>query len=73
VRSLAVTKSGTILASGSDDHTTILWNMDSYEQLFVFQEECPVSALAFSADDQNVFIGSKNGKRVQKLSNKLRY
>ena len=61
VRCLALSRSETILASGSWDETAILWNMDSYEQLFVLQVKSPVWALAFSVDGQRLFTGSDDG------------
>ena len=65
-----MSQSGTILASGSRDESTILWRIDSYEQLFVFQGERYVNALDFSADDQRVFIGTGDGKHLEHKSNK---
>ena len=65
-----MSQSGAILASGSFDKSTILWRMDSYEQLFVFQEESDVNALDFSADDQRVFVGTDKGKHLKNKSNK---
>ena len=65
-----MSQSGTILASGSPDGSTILWRMESYEQLFVFQGKSYVNALDFSADDQRVFIGTKDGKHLKHKSNK---
>ena len=63
VRCLALSRSETILASsGSWDKTAILWNMDSYEQLFVLQVKSPVNALDFSVDGQRLFTGSVDGK-----------
>ena len=61
VRCLALTRSETILASGSSDKTAILWNMDSYEQLFVLQLKSSVMALDFSVDGQRLFTGSRDG------------
>ena len=55
---------GTILASGSEDNTAILWNMKSYEQLFVLQVERNVDGLDFSADDDRLFTGSSDGKQL---------
>ena len=62
---LALSHIGTILASGSDDKTARLWNMESYEQLFVLQEENLVSGLDFSADDERLFTGSYYGKQIE--------
>jgi WD40 repeat protein len=60
---LALSHSGTILASGSYDSTTRLWNLDSYEELFVLQGEGGfVNALDFSADDQRLYTGSNDGQ-----------
>ncbi len=62
---LALSHSGIVLASGSYDSTTILWNMDTYEQLFVLHGEGGyVNALDFSADDQRLFTGSNDGKHL---------
>ncbi len=61
---LALSHIGTILASGSWDHTAILWNMKSYEQLFVLQVESSVNGLDFSADDDRLFTGSWDGKQL---------
>ena len=62
---LALSHSGTILASGSYDTTTVLWNMDSYKQLLVLCGEGGyVNALDFSSDDQRLFTGSNDGKVV---------
>ncbi len=59
---LALSHNGTILASGSYDSSTRLWNIDSYEQLFVLQGDGGfVNALDFSADDQYLFSGSNDG------------
>ncbi len=59
---LASSHNGTILASGSTDSSTRLWNLDSYEQLFVLQGHGGiVNALDFSADDQRLFSGSNDG------------
>ena len=62
VNCLALSRSETILASGSDDKTAILWNMDCYEQLFVLQVKSHVNALDFSVHDESLFIGSVDGK-----------
>jgi WD40 repeat protein len=60
---LALSHSGTILASGSYDTTTVLWNMDSYEKRFVLRGKGGyVNALDFSADDKRLFTGSNDGK-----------
>ena len=62
---LALSHNGTKLASGSWDHTAILWNMKSYEQLFVLQvERNVVDGLDFSADDDRLFTGSWDGKQL---------
>ena len=61
---LALSHIGTILASGSEDNTAILWNMKSYEQLFVLQVERNVDGLDFSADDDRLFTGSWDGKQL---------
>ena len=61
VRCLALSRSKTILASGSEDKTAILWNMDSHEQLFVLQMRGAVWTLDFSVDGQRLFTGSDNG------------
>ncbi len=59
---LALSHNGTILASGSYDSSTRLWNLDSYEQLFVLQGGGGiVNALDFSADDERLFSGSNDG------------
>ena len=65
---LALSHSGTILASGSYDSTTRLWNMDSYEELFVLQGNGGfVNALDFSADDRRLFTGSNDGKSCKSV------
>ena len=69
VSCLALSQSGTILASGSHDKTAILWNTDSYEQLFMLQVDDPVDALAFSVDNQHLFTGSYTGKYFNFQSN----
>ena len=61
VTCLALSRSETILASGSWDKTVILWNMDSYEQLFVLKGKRPAKALDFSVDGQRLFTGSDDG------------
>ena len=66
---LALSHIGTILASGSWDNTAILWNMENYEPLFVLQGESTVYGLDFSADDDRLFTGSKNGKLLKNRSN----
>ena len=66
---LALSHIGTILASGSSDNTAILWNMENYEPLFVLQGESTMCGLDFSADDECLFTGSKNGKLLKNLSN----
>ena len=65
VTCLALTKSGTMLASGSWDKTTILWNMTSYESIHVLQGQSWVTAVDFSVDDDRVFTGSDDGKLSQ--------
>ena len=50
---------------GSWDTTAILWNMTSYEQLFVLQAEGRVYGLDFSADDERLFTGSRDGKQIE--------
>ena len=62
---LALSHIGTKLASGSWDDTAILWNMKSYEQLFVLQVESFVLGLDFSADDERLFTGSWHGKQFE--------
>ena len=63
---LALSHIGTTLASGSQDHTAILWNMETgYEQLFVLQGESDVNGLDFSADDERLFTGSTDGKQIE--------
>ena len=69
MRCLALSHIGTILASGSSDNTAILWNMENDEPLFVLQEESSVHGLDFSADDERLFTGSKNGKLLKQRSN----
>ena len=60
---LALSRSETILASaGSADEIAVVWNLDSFEQLFVLILQSPVYALDFSVDDQCLFIGSEDGK-----------
>lgn len=60
---LALSHCGTILASGSYDCTARLWNMDSYDELFVLQADGGfVNALDFSADDKRLFTGSNDGQ-----------
>ncbi len=66
---LALSHIGTILASGSQDCTAILWNMENYEQLFVLQGEDFVCGLDFSADDDRLFTGSWDGKQLKQRSN----
>ena len=61
---LALSHIGTTLASGSWDHTARLWNMESYEPLFVLQVENIVRGLDFSADDDRLFTGSRDGKQL---------
>ncbi len=61
---LALSHIGTILASGSWHNTTRLWDMKSYEQLFVLQGESDVHGLDFSADDERLFTGSGDGKQL---------
>ncbi|XP_028393317.1 apoptotic protease-activating factor 1-like isoform X2 [Dendronephthya gigantea] len=60
---LALSHSGTILASGSYDSTARLWNLDSYDLLFELQagEGGYVNALDFSEDDKRLFTGSNDG------------
>ncbi len=60
---------GTTLASGSRDNTVRLWNMESYEPLFVLQAEDHVYGLDFSADDDRLFTGSWAGKQLKQRSN----
>ena len=62
---LALSHNGTKLASGSWDDNAILWNMTSYEQLFVLQGESYVYGLDFSADDERLFTGSRRGKQIE--------
>ena len=66
---LALSHIGTILASGSYDKTARVWNMESYEPLFVLQEESSVYGLDFSADDDRLFTGSWDGKQLKQRSN----
>ena len=62
---LTLSHSRTILASGSYDSTTRLWNIDSYKELFVLEANGGfVNAVDFSTDDQHLFTGSNDGKRV---------
>ena len=61
----ALSHNGEILASGSYDTTTVLWNMDCYKQLLVLRGEGGyVNALDFSSDDQRLFTGSNDGKDI---------
>ncbi len=62
---LALSHIGTTLASGSWDKTARVWNMESYEQLFVLQGESAVLGLDFSADDDRLFTGSLDGKQIE--------
>ena len=62
---LALSHIGTILASGSWDNTAILWNIESYGQLFVLQVESDVWGLDFSANDDRLFTGSLGGKQIE--------
>jgi hypothetical protein len=39
--------------------------MESYEQLFVLQGESDVYGLDFSADDERLFTGSRDGKQFE--------
>ena len=66
---LALSHKGTILASGSWDNTARLWNMESYEPLFVLHVESVVLGLDFSADDDRLFTGSSDGKQLKQRSN----
>ena len=61
---LALSHSGTILASGSYDCTAKLWNLDSYDLIFELEARDGgyVNALAFSEDDERLFTGSNDGK-----------
>ena len=54
-----------MLASGSWDETTILWNMTSYESIHVLQGQGEITAVDFSVDDDRVFTGSDDGKLSQ--------
>ncbi len=68
---LALSLSGALLASGSRDSTTILWSMDTYEQLFVLQVKDDLHGLDFSADDQRLFTASHDGKHQSTAQSRM--
>jgi WD40 repeat protein len=58
VQSVAFTRDGKLLATGSEDHTIRLWNVQSRQLVRELKGEGPVYCLAFSPDGQTLASGS---------------
>ena len=62
IRSVAFSKDGTKILSGSDDNTAKLWDALSGEVLMTFSGHADwVKSVAFSPDENTVLTGSDDG------------
>jgi len=61
VRDVVIFQSGSMVASGSSDCTTRLWDTITGSQQFTFHEDSFVTRVAFSLDGKKVASGLSNG------------
>jgi RNA polymerase sigma factor (sigma-70 family) len=61
VNCLAFSKSGQVLASGSDDHTVRLFDMATAQETAIFLQDGEVYALAFTRDDKSLACAGSDG------------
>jgi WD40 repeat protein len=62
IYSVAFSPEGRLLASGSLDQTTRLWNVDTEECLHVFEHPNSVYSVAFSPEGQKLATGCKDSR-----------
>ncbi|VDO03820.1 unnamed protein product [Rodentolepis nana] len=63
VLAIAISDDGKYLATGSADHSIIIWNPDTLELLFRLQRHrSPVTALSFQRQSHMMFSGDKFGR-----------
>ena len=60
-RAVAYSPDGRTLASGSDDQTVRLWDVESGQEVARLQHQAPVSSMSFSPDGQTLAGGSHEG------------
>ena len=61
VNSVAITPDGRTIASGGDDHTVVLWDMETRRERLTLDHEAPVYVLAFSPDGKTLATGGPDG------------
>jgi WD40 repeat protein len=59
VYSVAWSRDGRYLASGSNDHTALLWDLDEPSPRLIWQGEAPVYAVAFGPDSHRLAVAEQ--------------
>jgi len=66
VNCLEFSSSGEFLASGSDDHSLIIWNVSTGQDLYHILFDSPVTALLWHPSrEQTIICGCEDGTIVQ--------